>query len=216
MKTQPHLKFETIEWNRNYMAAGIDEVGRGAFAGPLVSAGVILKPITDSSTLKYLSSFQINDSKKVTKRNREMIAKNIGEFILFETIQFVDVSVINSVGIGEANKLAFSKVAQETQTFINTLKNKNLTFLTDAFRIPDIASDRQKNIIRGDATSISIALASILAKVKRDTYMEELGIEFPEYEFQKHKGYGTKLHREFLKLHGPCKHHRTEFIKNYI
>lgn len=216
MKTLPHLKFETIEWERNYLAAGIDEVGRGSFAGPLVSAGVILKPITDSSTLKYLYSFGINDSKLISKKKREMISKNISEFILFSTIQEVSVTEINKHGIGSANKLAFQRVADDLLSKVQHPKTNGLVFLTDAFKIPEVISSQQKNIIHGDATSITIAIASILAKVMRDTYMESLALEFPNYAFEKHKGYGTKLHRELIKQHGPCPHHRTEFIKNYI
>lgn len=216
MKTLPHLNFESIEWEKNYLAAGIDEVGRGSFAGPLVSAGVILKPITDSSTLKYLSSFGINDSKLISKKKREMIAKHISEFVLFSTIQVVDVSEINENGIGEANKTAFQRVADEILSKVQSPKTNGITFLTDAFKIPEVISEHQKNIIHGDATSITIAIASILAKVMRDTYMESLALDFPNYAFEKHKGYGTKLHRDLIKQYGPCPHHRTEFIKNYI
>lgn len=216
MKSFPHLKFETAEWNKNYLVAGIDEVGRGSFAGPLVAAGVILKPITDSSTLKYLFSFKINDSKLVTKRNREMIAKCVQELILFSTVQYISTDIINDLGIGTANKMAFQRVADDILSKVQSPKTNGIIFLTDAFKIPEVSVDKQKNIIRGDSTSVSIALASIIAKVNRDTYMEKLGLEFPQYAFEKHKGYGTPLHRQMIKLHGASPHHRTEFIKNYI
>lgn len=211
MKSFPHLQFETEIWNTNSLTCGIDEVGRGCFAGPLVSAGVVLKPIKDSATQKYILSFGINDSKLLSKQKRELLKKVTKEFILFSTVQYISIEDINQDGIGNANKKAFLKVAQEV------LKNhSDVIFLTDAFKIPEVEISKQKNIIRGDKTSISIALASIIAKVERDTFMETLSAEFPVYRFEKHKGYGTKLHRDFLKLHGPCKHHRTEFIKNYI
>ncbi len=211
VKSYPHLKFETEIWNTNALTCGIDEVGRGCFAGPLVAAGVILKPIQDIATQKYILSFGINDSKLLSKQKRELIKKVTQEYILFSTVQYVSIEDINLDGIGNANKKAFLKVAQEV------LKNHpDVIFLTDAFKIPEINTSIQKNIIRGDKTSISIALASIVAKVSRDNFMENLSTEFPVYGFEKHKGYGTKLHREFLKTHGPCKHHRTEFIKNYM
>lgn len=216
MKTLPHLNFENDIWKENALAAGIDEVGRGSFAGPLVAAGVILKPITDSSTLKFLFSFGINDSKLISKGKRKMINKSIHEFILFFTVQHISADIINEKGIGFANKLAFQRVADNLISNVQRLKTKDLIFLTDAFKIPEVITTSQKNIIHGDATSISIALASILAKVERDAYMENLSLEFPDYGFEKHKGYGTPYHRKKLKEYGACPHHRTEFVKNYI
>ncbi len=213
MKSFPHLNFENELWNTNTLACGIDEVGRGCFAGPLVAAGVVLKPIKDLSLQKYILSFGINDSKLVTTTKRRMLKEVTQEFILYSTIQYISVDIINRNSIGMANKLAFNLVAKE---ILKSTTNQRIIFLTDAFKITSVPLENQKNIIRGDKTSISIALASILAKVERDTFMENLSIDFPEYGFEKHKGYGTKLHREYLKIKGATTHHRTEFVKNYI
>lgn len=213
MKSYPHLNFENELWNTDTLACGIDEVGRGCFAGPLVSAGVILKPIKDKSLQKYILSFGINDSKLLSAKKRKLLKEITAEFILYSEMHYVPVSEINMFGIGDANKNAFLNVSLK---ILDKTKNQKLVFLTDAFKIPEIPMTQQKNIIRGDKTSISIALASILAKVERDTFMENLSIDFPDYGFEKHKGYGTKLHREYLKLKGASIHHRTEFIKNYI
>lgn len=213
MKTSPHFNFEKPLWEKDFLVAGIDEVGRGSFAGPLVVAGVILTPITDASTLKFLLSFGINDSKLISAKKRKMLKNITQEYIFYSSIQSIDVDIINEKGIGNANKLGFQKVAQD---LLANTKTRDLFFLTDAFQIPEVNTTRQKNIIRGDSTSITIALASILAKIQRDTYMENLALEFPKYGFEKHKGYGTKFHRNMLKEIGACMHHRTEFVKNYI
>ena len=200
-------------WNTDTLACGIDEVGRGCFAGPLVASGVILKPIKDKSLQKYILSFGINDSKLLSAKKRKLLKEITAEFILYSEVHYVPVSEINMFGIGDANKNAFLNVSLK---ILDKTKDQKLVFLTDAFKIPEIPISIQKNIIRGDKTSISIALASILAKVERDTFMENLSLDFPDYGFEKHKGYGTKLHREFLKTKGASIHHRTEFIKNYI
>lgn len=216
MKTFPHFNFEKPLWEQDFLVAGIDEVGRGSFAGPLVVAGVILHPITDPSTLKFLLSFGINDSKLISAKKRKMLKNITQEYILYTSIQSIDVDIINEKGIGKANKLGFQRVAQDLIISAKSLSRLELFFLTDAFQIPEVDTTRQKNIIRGDSTSITIALSSILAKIQRDTYMEELGITFPQYGFEKHKGYGTKFHREKIKELGACMHHRTEFVKHYI
>lgn len=215
MKTRPHLKFEQELWRDNYLVCGIDEVGRGSFAGPLVVGAVILKPITHKFDLKELLSLGINDSKLLSPRKRSLILKCAQEYVLRSLYQYISVDIINEKGIGEANNMGFEQVAQAILFQGRTLE-KNIFFLTDAFTIPGIDTTRQKNIIRGDATSISIALASIIAKVERDSYMEKLSLDFPFYNFAKHKGYGTKYHRAMIKEHGPCVQHRTDFIKNYI
>lgn len=213
MKTKPHLKFEQELWNQGYTVCGIDEVGRGSFAGPLVVGAVVLKPVVSQNDSDWLLSLGINDSKLLSNARRELIYKVAQDLILFSYIQYIPVEIINEKGIGFANKLGFEKAAKETT---NACNGKNIFFLTDAFKIPEIAQEKQKNIIQGDATSITIALASILAKVERDHLMEKLGVEFPSYGFEKHKGYGTRLHRDQIKTYGPCEHHRTDFIQDYI
>lgn len=211
--TKPSLKFEHALWEKNFLVCGIDEVGRGSFAGPLVAAGVILKPNLSKKEITNLLSFGINDSKLVKTAKRKEVIKCVQEYILFSTIQHISVSIINAQGVGFANKLAFSEVAKSMN---HELRTENIFFLTDCFPILEVESSSQNNIIRGDQISISIALASILAKVERDTYMEKLSSDFPDYGFHLHKGYGTKLHREKLQIYGSSLHHRSKFIARYI
>lgn len=211
MKSFPHLQFEQELWEQDFLVCGIDEVGRGSFAGPLVIGGVILKPVTHKFDIKELLSLGINDSKLLSSNKRALILKLAQEYILYSCYQYISVELINEKGIGEANKRGFQTISE-----LVSQKTKDVFFLTDAFTIPGVSSSKQKNIIRGDATSISIALASIVAKEERDRYMKELALTFPSYGFEKHKGYGTKFHRTSLKEYGPCAHHRNEFIKNYI
>lgn len=212
MKTSPHLKFEKDLWKDDFLVAGIDEVGRGSFAGPLVVGGVILRPHLSKTDVKALLSLGINDSKLVNSNKRGLILKLAQKFIIYSVTQYINIDIINEKGIGFANKIGFAKVAR---TLSQQVDHK-LFFLTDAFPILTIPSIIQKHIIRGDQTSITIALASILAKIARDTYMTNLAHEFPNYGFEKHKGYGTLLHRTALQEKGMCTHHRSTFVKRYL
>lgn len=227
----PTLKLEKRHWQKEQIVCGVDEVGRGSFAGPLVAAGVILKPNLSKKEIAELLSFGINDSKLVKKENRDLIIKLVQKHILYSTIQYLSVDIINEFGVGFANKLAFSKVAENILGHCEELKRRSnpneiaalpsvarndVFFLTDCFPIPEVKSSSQNNIIHGDQVSISIALASIIAKVERDSYMEKLGVKFPNYGFHLHKGYGTKLHREKLQTYGSSLHHRSKFIARYV
>lgn len=217
--TKPSLTLEQELWKKQMLVCGIDEVGRGSFAGPLVSAGVILKPDLPKKDVTKLLSLGINDSKLLTTAKRKEVIKSVQEFILGLSVRFISVDIINEKGIGYANKLAFKKVAQEIQqglTLTGSDPASRIFFLTDCFPIPEVSSEKQANIIRGDQISISIALASIIAKVKRDNYMEKLSIEFPEYGFEKHKGYGTKLHTNKIREYGLSEIHRKMFCRNYL
>lgn len=211
MKIRPGLKFESKLWKKNFLVCGIDEVGRGAFAGPLTIGGVILKPIdhSDHSAIRTILSLGINDSKLVSPRKRKLIAESVQQYILYQSIQYISVKKINAIGVGRANKLGFQMIANDLN---NKVGNKDIFFLTDAFTIPNVEIRQQKNIIHGDQISISIAVASILAKVSRDTYMMGLGEKFPNYGLDRNKGYGTPFHRESIKKYGSCPHHRVAFI----
>lgn len=213
MKNFPNLDLEIDLWNRGFLAAGIDEVGRGSFAGPLVVGAVVLKPIEGKSDLKKLFSLGIKDSKLVSIKNRELIYNLAQEFILFSSIQYISVDIINTKTLGFANKKGFELAARDVN---KKLKIENIFFLTDYFRIPGIENARQKNIVRGDSISLSIALASILAKVERDRFMSKVAKEYKSYSFEKNKGYGTFFHRSSLKQYGPSPIHRTEFVRNWI
>lgn len=177
---------------------GIDEVGRGPLAGPVVACAVILPKDT---RLLY-----VNDSKQLSKAKRELLYKQIIEEAVSVGIGMASEQRIDEINILQATYEAMRKA-------INGLSIKPDLLLNDAVVIPDI-NIKQVPIIKGDAKSISIAAASIVAKVTRDHLMEEYDSVYPGYGFGKHSGYGTKQHIEAILRLGPCKLHRKTFIKN--
>lgn len=205
MKSYPDFRFETTIWNTGLHVLGIDEAGRGAFAGPLSVGGVLFDP----KSIKKLLPLGINDSKLLNPKKRESLYIEIKKCALFSHVEFVSLEVINEMGIGKATFIGMEKVWRKCcETF------QNPHCLIDAFRVPNI--DFQTPIVHGDRLSISIAAASIIAKVERDNLMKKLSLEFPSYGFEIHKGYGTLMHRNSLKKFGPSTHHRTQFIKKFI
>lgn len=185
----------------NKIIAGIDEAGRGPLAGPVVCAAVIM-PLNNNDIVEG-----INDSKKLTAKKREFLYEKIIEKALAYYICEVDEKTIDKINILNSTKLGM-------QTCLEKLKIKPEIVLTDAVKINTVIN--QENIIHGDALSYNIAAASILAKVYRDNIMIKLDKKYPQYNFAKHKGYGTKLHIDNLKKFGPCPIHRKTFIKNFI
>lgn len=179
---------------------GIDEVGRGPFAGPVVACAVILPKDCD---ILYL-----NDSKKLSEKKREELFVEIKEKATAYGIGIVSEKVIDDINILQATYEAMRQA-------INNLSVKPDILLNDAVTIPGVDIE-QIPIIKGDAKSASIAAASIVAKVTRDHMMEEYDEIYPGYEFAKNKGYGTQAHRDALKAIGPCEIHRRTFIKNHI
>lgn len=179
---------------------GIDEVGRGPFAGPVVAAAVILPKDCD---ILYL-----NDSKKVSAKKREALYDEIYEKAVAVGIGMVSEKVIDEINIlnatYEAMMMAVSKLSVVPDLLLN-----------DAVTIPGIDIE-QVPIIKGDAKSASIAAASIVAKVTRDRMMEEYDQIYPQYQFAKNKGYGTKAHIEAIKESGICDLHRRTFVRKYI
>ena len=183
------------------LVAGIDEAGRGPLAGPVAVACVIM-PLDSDKIIEG-----INDSKKLTEKKRNLLFEEIKKVAIDYSIVLVDEKTIDEINILNATKLGMKNA-------LNGLKNKPYCVLVDAVKIDtDI---KQENIIHGDALSYNIAAASILAKVTRDKLMEEYAKKYPEYCFEKHKGYGTKLHIEMLKKYGKCDIHRDSFIKNFV
>ena len=176
--------------------AGVDEVGRGCLAGAVVAAACILdlsKPLPKG----------LNDSKKLSAKKREQIAKELRANALAYSIGQVEAEEIDRINILEATKKAM-------RLAIENLELKADFLLIDALQLKDIALP-QKAIIKGDATSASIAAASIIAKVYRDNLMAEFDKIYPVYGFARHAGYGTKAHFEALKIHGACPLHRKSF-----
>lgn len=201
-RTQKLVDFDRKMAERYGMFCGIDEAGRGPLAGPVVVASCVM-PLDDDKLI-----YGIDDSKKLTEKQREELFEKIKSTALDYSIQEVDENTIDSINILQATKLGMKNA-------INSLKSRPQMALVDA--VQDIDADIvQVAIIKGDATSYSIAAASILAKVHRDKLMEKLSADYPEYNFAKHKGYGTKEHIELIKKFGASKIHRKTFIKNFV
>ncbi len=179
---------------------GIDEVGRGPLAGPVVASAVILSEDTE---ILYL-----NDSKKLTQRRREFLYDEIMEKALA-----VGVGVISHQRIDEINILqATYEAMQEAVAKLAIVPD---VLLNDAVTIPKL-TQKQVPIVKGDAKSISIAAASIIAKVTRDRMMEAYDSKYPGYHFASNKGYGSKVHIEAIKELGPCEIHRRTFLRNIL
>ncbi|HWY78836.1 MAG TPA: ribonuclease HII [Candidatus Sulfotelmatobacter sp.] len=197
-QTKPTFEYESKLWDQGFQfIAGVDEVGRGCFAGPVVAAAVIL-PSNFSITNK------IDDSKKLSSKVRKELAVIIKEYAIAYSIAEVSVSIINQIGIGKATQKAFRKTIKELST-------KPDFILIDAFYIENLTRKNQKPIVHGDGKSISIAAASILAKVYRDELMQRIHQQYVAYDFFTNKGYGTKKHREAIAQYGLCELHRTSF-----
>lgn len=189
--------------------AGIDEAGRGPLAGPVVAACCILPK---DAVILYL-----NDSKKVTALRREAMLPEIKEKAIAFGIGIVGEKRIDEINILQADYEAMRIALQQTSAMLQAkgLADAPGLLLNDAVTIPGVDIP-QESIIKGDAKSVSIAAASILAKVTRDHLMEEYDALYPEYGFARNKGYGTKEHIEALKRLGPCPIHRHSFIGHFV
>lgn len=193
------MEYEELYRDRIHIA-GIDEAGRGPLAGPVVAAAVVLPK---DAVILYL-----NDSKKVSEKKRESLYEEIIEKAVAVGVGIVPPSVIDEINILQATYLAMKKAIEE-------LEIKPDILLNDAVTIPDILIE-QVPIIKGDAKSVSIAAASIIAKVTRDRMMRGYDQLYPDYGFASHKGYGTKVHIEAIKAHGICPIHRHSFLTSII
>lgn len=196
--TDNKLQFENQSIAEGYkLIAGVDEVGRGPLAGPVVCACVIM-PLDEIIE-------GIDDSKKVSEKNREKLYNLITEKAIAYNVAFVEHDVIDQINILQATKLCMKKAIEKMPVMPDIV-------LVDAVKDLDVKVPI-KSIIKGDSLSYNIAAASIVAKVTRDRFMVELAKKYPEYYFEKHKGYGTKLHIQALRDYGPCKIHRRSFLK---
>lgn len=194
----PTLDIETKLWNSGYTyICGVDEVGRGSFAGPVCVGAVILPK--DFQMIDGLA-----DSKLLKIRQREKLALSIKQQALSWSVAEIGVATINKVGIGKATQMAFRKS-------IKLLSKQPDFILIDAFYIKHLNRKRQKAVKDGDTICASISAASIIAKVYRDKLMKKLAKIYPKYGFSRHKGYGTKKHQQALKKYGLSKIHRKSF-----
>lgn len=192
------LEFEKEAIAKGYKAVcGVDEAGRGPLAGPVCAAAVILPEgvIIDG----------VNDSKKLSEKKREALFDVIREQSLAYSIAYATVEEIEEINILNATMLAMKRA-------VEGLSVKADYAMIDGNRLPELAIDSEC-IVKGDAKSMSIACASILAKVSRDRLLYKYAEEYPMYGFDKHKGYGTAAHREAILKYGPCPYHRKSFLK---
>lgn len=195
------LEFENEAYADGYkIVCGVDEAGRGPLAGPVYAAAVILP--------KSHIIEGVNDSKKISEKKRELLFDKIINECVSYAIGTASVEEIDEINILQATFLAMRRA-------VDKLTVKPDIALIDGNKKPglDIA---EREIIKGDAKSASIAAASILAKVSRDRYMLDMAEKYPQYQFEKHKGYGTKLHYEMLSEHGVSPIHRKTFLRKFL
>ncbi|MBQ9979954.1 MAG: ribonuclease HII [Oscillospiraceae bacterium] len=180
------------------LVCGCDEAGAGPLAGPVCAGAVILRPFEEIEGL--------NDSKKLTEKKRDALYDVITARAVAWSAAMVDEKTIDEINILNARMLAMERA-------INGLRVRPDFALIDGNRNKGITCPNQM-VVKGDSRSASIAAASIIAKVTRDRYMLEMAEKYPQYAFEKHKGYGTKLHYERIIAHGPSPIHRLTFLKN--
>lgn len=225
----PNFSSEKRLWKKGFQfIAGLDEVGKGSFAGPVVAGCVVFKPDT-----KVPKNIYINDSKRVTPKRRKIANKWIIKNALIWGTGEVTARVINKVGISKAAQMAFRRAIENAN---NRMQKRIDYLLIDAFFVPYIrglpmrrktarknynlrdGNARQLAIVKGDQKSVSIAAASIIAKVHRDNIMKSLSKNprYIRYGWDKNKGYGTKEHGRAIKKFGISKYHRKQFVETFL
>lgn len=200
LKRLEAMKVFEKKYSSYKLIAGIDEAGRGPLAGPVVAGAVILP--------RECKILYLNDSKKLSALKRNELFDEIKEKAVAYGVGIISPEMIDEINILQATLEAMREA----------IKNMGIEpdmLLVDALTIPKIPY-KQVGIVKGDARSISIAAASIIAKVTRDRIMEDMDSIYPEYGFASHKGYGSKAHIEAIKKYGPCPIHRRTFIKNFV
>ncbi len=205
---EDELKRQALMWKYEHAAAaegyrlvaGVDEAGRGPLAGPVFAAAVILKEgaVIDG----------INDSKKLSEKKREELFEKIKENAVAYSVYSADEKTIDDVNILNATYMAMNGAVDGLAVMPDFV-------LIDGNSIKNMQTPH-RTVVKGDAKSISIAAASILAKVSRDRFMTEMAEKYPEYGFEKHKGYGTKAHNEAILKYGPSPIHRRTFLKKLL
>ncbi|MBQ4179031.1 MAG: ribonuclease HII [Elusimicrobia bacterium] len=196
------MKISLFEFDKDFynkglqFVSGVDEAGRGPLAGPVVAAAVILP--------KDIFIDGVNDSKKLTEKKRNVLFEEIKKKAFSYGIGIVDAKTIDEINILQATFLAMRKALEQLSV------KPELVLIDGNHTIPNL-QNKQQAIVSGDAKSACIACASILAKVTRDNMMYEYAKQYPQYNFEKHKGYGTKAHIEAIEKYGPCPIHRMTF-----
>ncbi|MBI4035318.1 ribonuclease HII [Candidatus Daviesbacteria bacterium] len=194
----PTLDFEKSLWKKGFQyIVGLDEVGRGSFAGPVVVGAVVFP-----KDVKLPEG--VADSKLLKPRQREKLSEEIKKTAVAWSVAEIGVRHINKLGIGKATQIAFRKAIKLLEKYPDFV-------LIDAFYVKHLNRKRQRPIKDGDKICASISAASIIAKVYRDALMKKLGKIYPQYGFAKNKGYGTKTHQEAIRKYGLSRIHRKSF-----
>lgn len=230
----PDFSFEKLAWKRGFqLVIGVDEVGRGAFAGPLVAGACALKIMNHALEIRNIEQLGINDSKQLSSKKRELLDPLIKSYF-FWAIGETNVEYINRFGIQKATEKAFRQAvvkllyqvlaartsgnSPSMMKLSDIQKIKPYVFL-DAFKVkyvPIVGLKHQQAVVKGDEKCLTIAAASIIAKVYRDELMRSLSKEFAQYKWQENKGYGSSFHREKIKEIGLTKQHRVQFCKHFL
>ena len=212
--TNPTLTEEEKLWRQGRMLVGVDEAGRGPLAGPVVAAAVAIC-LSDDALVEEFMKLGVRDSKFILPKKREQL---YGVLTTHAAVSWgvasVDEKAIDRINILQASLLAM-KYAVDAMMKKQSVPQQPYLYIDGRDIIPDMSVD-QKAVIGGDAIVFSIAAASIIAKVTRDRMMGVYAKEYPQYQFEQHKGYGTKLHYAAMREHGPCPIHRKSFLKSVI
>ncbi len=196
--TSPNFEFENSHIKDYPIIAGVDEAGRGPIAGPVIAAALIFH--------EQFEIPKLNDSKQISEKKRD----ELYELITSDKRISYGIGIVDEAKIDEINILNATYLAMELA--VNNLKSKPNMLLIDGNRFKSTKYKSFQTIVKGDSKSFSIAAASIIAKVTRDRMMKEYHAEFPNYGFDKHKGYGTKSHFAAIKKSGKCRIHRNSFL----
>lgn len=210
----PTWEYEDRYLSDNYTVIGIDEVGRGALAGPVCAGAFAVNPASYEAVAKAVSGVGVRDSKMLSPAKRAQIAEHLKRRNVVFALHYSSVTRINEVGIVQAT---YEAMAACVEQIMETIDSSRWVLLIDGRDIEPLTRREetiQTAIVKGDSKSMSIACASILAKVERDRYMETLAIKYPQFRWQVNKGYGTVYHRQQLREEGRTAEHRDLFIRN--
>ncbi|MFA9288874.1 MAG: ribonuclease HII [Weeksellaceae bacterium] len=215
--SQATFEYEKPWWDQNTWVIGVDEVGRGPLAGPVTVGGVCFPLMTESPILTTIESLGIDDSKKLDHEKRAVLAQQIKTYTPYHAVAHTDVEYINQHGIVAALSSAVTQVVRQICSLLS--QDRPYILLIDGYKLDQLPyemQDKQYNIIKGDQLSISIAAASIIAKVDRDQLMEDKSQEYPAYQWQQNKGYGTAIHLQAIREHGVSPYHRLQYVRKYL
>lgn len=207
----PNFDFEKKYWDKGFVVIGVDEVGRGAVAGPVVAGAAMIREAGEARLAPTVfQKLGIDDSKKLSRRKREELTPLIKKYFYWG-IGEATAAEINKFGIVKATRLAMKRALRNAS---GKPLNKKIIILIDGRHVKGIG--HQEAIVKGDQKSISIAAASIVAKVYRDNLMRSLCGKYPSYGFENHVGYGTSRHAEMIKKLGVLEIHRTVFVRSLL